>query len=105
MELEVTWSRTILVWWSLTWRNIIVALFAMILGFIFGFMVGFILGAMGVPIEIIKLIVTPIGFIIGLALSIFPIKMVLNKNYGEFRLVLLQNETSKVDPEQCAPDN
>ena len=90
-ELEVTWDRTIKVWWSFVWRNLIATLVAMLIGAIFRGVMGVILGAFGVPIRTIQIIVMPIGFIIGLAISIVPLKLILGKNFGEFRLVLVEN--------------
>jgi hypothetical protein len=91
MELEITWGRVVRIWWAYAWRNLIAIVVAMLAGGIMGGIMGFILGAAGVPIETIKIIVMPIGFILGLVISVFPMKMILGKNFGEFRLVLVQN--------------
>ncbi|MGO1233694.1 MAG: hypothetical protein ACTMHG_08240 [Marinobacter sp.] len=95
MELEVTWKRAAKVWWSYLWRSIIAIIVATVLGGIVGFIIGFVLGAMGVSTQTIQFITAPIGMIIGLLISIVPIKMILGKDFGEFRLVLLQ--TSKTE--------
>lgn len=95
MELEVTWKRAAKVWWSYLWRSIIAIIVAMVLGGIVGFIIGFVLGAMGVSTQTIQFITAPIGMIIGLLISIVPIRMILGKDFGEFRLVLLQ--TSKTE--------
>ena len=73
------------------WRNLIAIFAAMIIGGIIGGIMGVIMGAAGVPVETIQIIAAPIGFIIGIAVSIVPIKMVLGKSYGDFRLVLVEN--------------
>ena len=101
MELEVTWKRAAKVWWSFLWRNIIAVIVAMILGGIVGFIIGFILGAMGVSTQTIQYITAPIGMIIGLLISIVPIKMILAKDYGEFRLVLLQTNLTEQSPNKA----
>ena len=90
MELEITWGRVVRVWWAYLWRNLIAVVVAMLIGILLGFLLGFILGAVGVPTQTIKLIVTPIGAILGLAISIFPMKMIMGKDFGEFRLVLVK---------------
>lgn len=90
MELEITWGRTIRVWWSLLWRNLIAIVLAIILGAITGAIIGIVLGMMGVPLNTIRIICAPVGFVIGLAVSIVPLKMILGKDYGEFKLVLLK---------------
>lgn len=95
MELEVTWGRTIKVWWSYAWRNLIAIIVSMILGGIAGFIIGFIMTAFGAAEETMKTTATIVGFIIGVAVSIVPMKMILGMNFGEFRLVLLRNENKK----------
>ena len=47
---------------------------------------------MGTSITTVQYIVAPIGFVIGLAISIIPMRLILGKNFGEFRLVLVKNE-------------
>lgn len=91
MELEATWGRTTKVWWSYFWRNLIAIIASMILGAIIGGILGFVLGMLGASINTIQIICTPIGVIIGLLISIIPMKLILNKNFGEFRLVLIEN--------------
>lgn len=92
MELEVTWGRAVRVWWSFLWRNLIAILAAMLIGAIVGAILGFILGAAGVPVATIKMIGMPIGALIGLAISIVPVKLILGLDYGEFRLVLVSKQ-------------
>ena len=101
MELEVTWKRAVKVWWSYFWRNIIAIIVAMLIGVVVGFIIGFILGAMGVSTQTIQFITAPIGMIIGLLISIMPIKMILAKDYGEFRLVLLQTSSAEQSPNKA----
>lgn len=95
MELEVTWKRAAKVWWSYLWRNIIAIIAVMILGGIAGFITGFVLGALGASTQTIKYITAPIGMIIGLLISIVPMKMILGKDFGKFRLVLLQSNKTE----------
>ena len=88
MELEITWGRVALVWWAYLWRNLIAIIVSLIAGAILGGILGFMLGAAGFSLGAIQIIVMPIGGILGIAISIFPIKMILGKDFGEFRLVL-----------------
>ncbi len=74
------------------WRNIIAIIAAVVAGVILGGIIGFILGVLGASIQTVQFVTMPIGFVIGLAVSIVPIKLILGKDFGEFRLVLLQNE-------------
>ncbi len=90
MELEVTWRRAIKVWWSFLWRNLIFILVAALIGWIVGFVFGFLMTLVGFSSPTIQYVTSPISFIIGLCISIIPIKLILGKNYGEFRLVLVR---------------
>lgn len=94
MELEITWKRAIHVWWAYLWRNIIVVLCTMVGMFIFGLIVGFISKALGYKQEVIKTTLMVFGFIIGFCSSIYPIKMILGKEFGDFRIVLVSRSPS-----------
>ncbi|TKI70041.1 hypothetical protein FCU45_05390 [Sulfurimonas crateris] len=91
MELEVTWKRATRVWWAYLWRNLLALVASVAIGGVIGGILGFIMGSVGISIETIRIVTMPIGFILGLLISIVPIKMILNKNFGEFRLVLVEN--------------
>jgi len=95
MELEITWKRAIKVWWSYLWRNLLTIIVGIIIGAIIGGILGFALGAFGLSKETIQTVVTPIGFIIGFAISIVPMKLILGKDFGEFRLVLVESSTDE----------
>ena len=91
MELEATWNRAIRVWWSLAWRSIIAAIVAMVFGGVVGFIVGVVGAILQLPIQAIQSVAAVLGIVIGLPISVVPIKLILGKDYGEFRLVLLSN--------------
>ena len=78
------------IWWSYLWRNLIAIVVGMLIGALIGGILGGILGAAGVSLQTITIVVMPIGVILGLVISIFPMKMILGKDFGEFRLVLVQ---------------
>ena len=92
MELEITWDKVVRVWWSYLWRCLIASVVAMIPCCIIGGIIGFIMGAMDFPILAIQLIAGLLGFMIGLGISVVPMKMILGKDFGEFRLVLLAKQ-------------
>ena len=92
MELEITRNRLVKIWWAHLWRNLIAMVVGFIVGWIIGFIIGFILGGMGASVHTIQLIVGPIGAVLGLAVSIVPMRLILGKDFGEFRLVLVKNE-------------
>ncbi len=93
MEVEITWKRTMKVWWAYLWRNILAALCAMLIGGIVGAIIGFIMGMLGASKESIQLIATSIGIVIGIGVSIIPIKLILGKDFGDFRLALIKIPT------------
>jgi len=95
MELEITWKRAIKVWWAYLWRNLLAIIAGVIIGAIVGAILGVILGTLGASKETIQTVVAPIGFIIGLAVSVVPMKLILGKDFGEFRLVMVENPTDK----------
>jgi uncharacterized protein YacL len=93
MELEITWNRAVKVWWSIFWRYIIAMMAAMVIAGIIGVVIGFVFSALGAPTIMGEIIAFPVSVILALLASIVPFKMILGKDYGEFRLVLLQNES------------
>jgi len=92
MELEVTWGRAIRVWWAYLWRNILAVIVAMFVGGLVGGVLGLIMGALGASERTVQVVCAPIGCVLGMVISVFPIKMILGKDFGEFRLVLLVKE-------------
>jgi hypothetical protein len=98
MELEITWCRAARIWLSYLWRNLIAIIVAMLIGMIAGSIIGFIMGALGFEIRTIQLVVAPLGGVIGLLISIVPMKLILGKDFGEFRLVLLAKDSAQSSP-------
>jgi len=92
MELEITWKRTLKIWMSYIGYCLLFMIVAMIVGGVVGFIFGFLLAALEASNETIQIVKNLLGIIIGLLISIVPIKMILGKDFGEFRLVLLKEE-------------
>lgn len=103
MELEVTWQRAVRIWWSYLWRNLIAIVAAMVIGAVLGFILGAVLALLGVGSEMIRIAGMLVGMIVGLAISIVPLKLILGRDYGEFRLVLLAKDTPPSPPAAPAP--
>jgi hypothetical protein len=89
MELEATWGRAIQIWWSFFWRNLIAIIAIFVVGAIVGGILGVIMGMAGADADTIRMVTMPIGFILGLSVSVVPIKLILNKDFGQFRLSLV----------------
>lgn len=64
----------------------------MIVGGLAGGIIGFIMAMFGASTTTIQYVAGPIGGVIGLVISIIPLKLILNKNFGEFSLVLVKND-------------
>ncbi len=89
MELEVTWGRTVRVWWAYLWRNLIAIVVAILISGVVGCIIGFVMAMLGVDRSTTQVVATLFGAIIGLVISVVPMKMILGKGFGEFRLVLV----------------
>lgn len=94
MELEVTWGRAAMVWWAYIWRLVLCGIASAIVGGIVGAVIGLVMGMLQAPKEAILFVSLPIGVAIGLASSIVPMKMILGKDFGEFRLLLVSRQPS-----------
>ncbi len=92
MELEITWKRAIQVWWLYSrWTSIAIGIFVMV-GALLSFVIAPILEAIDFPEFAIQLVTIPPLIVTGFAIAIVPMKMILGKNFGEFRLVLLATQ-------------
>jgi hypothetical protein len=60
-----------------------------------GGIIGFIMGMLGFEIRTIQLVTAPLGMMIGLLISIVPLKLILGKDFGEFRLILLAKDSTR----------
>ena len=89
-EVEITWGRAIKVWWSLTWR-------IMLIGWALGFVSLFIADLMSVSQDWVG----SISLIISTPAVWWIVKKVLVIHYSDFRLALLPNEPDA----QVSPDN
>lgn len=98
MELEITWKRAARVWWSYLWRNLLAVLGAMVIGGLMGGAIGLAMGIAGASPTTVKIVTTPIGALLGLLISIVPVRLILGKDFGEFRLVLVANDTPSSPP-------
>jgi hypothetical protein len=84
-ELELTWNRTMRMWWLLVWR--------MVVG---GAILGLFAGALGALVSIFSDLIeyasefgAVFGYIAGVAWSPFVLRMMLRKKYGDFKLALV----------------
>ena len=92
--MEVTWGRAGMVWWAYIWRLALCGIASAIVGGVVGGILGFILGMLQVPKEAIIFVSLPVGLVIGTASSIIPMKLILGKDFGDFRLLLVSKRPS-----------
>lgn len=92
MEMEVTWSRAAMVWWAYMWRLLLAGIASALIGGVVGGIIGLILGILHAPQGLIIFVSLPVGLIIGVASSIVPMKLILGKDFGEFRLLLVSKQ-------------
>lgn len=92
-QLEVTWWRATRIWWSLAWRSIF---YTLLFTFLLGIIIGLLAATLGVA-ERIRPYAEVIGFIIGIPIGIWVVKIVMEKHYSDFRIVLLPSLESMLD--------
>ena len=92
-ELEVTWLRTIKVWWSMVWRFIAVSTLA---GIAISIVVGFGAGLLGFS-DKAPAFSQALGIITGIPIGIWAVKVVLKMEYADFRVALLPSSEVLLD--------
>jgi ABC-type sugar transport system permease subunit len=92
MEITPTWNHALRIWWAYFWRSLGLLCAALILSFILGILIGLIMNLSGAPESIMRPLSTIIGLVIGFSVSILPMKLILGKDFGTFRLVLLKKD-------------
>lgn len=95
MELEVTWEHVLRIWWALLWRGLLAALASVITSLILVVTLGFVLEFAGIPFHVMPFFSIPLGMCIGVLFALAPIKMILNKQFGKFKLVIIKNELNE----------
>ncbi len=89
-EIDVTWGRAAKVWWSLVWRTILLSVAA---GFVGG-IVGSVGAVLGASQEAVSTLTAFTGLGLGVPIGIWVVKLVLGKDYLDFRLVLVPRTES-----------
>ncbi len=85
-EIDVTWGRAAKVWWSLLWRSI---LFAGVAGFVVGVIVGIVGAIAGASREAVSVVSAFAGLGLGVPIGIWVVKLILSKNFSDFRVALV----------------
>lgn len=85
-ELELTWQRTLSIWWLIVWRGLVGSI---LLGGLVGFIVAFVGGMMHLPTDTMTLASQILGLGVGLVWWSVVVRMALGKQYGKFRIALV----------------
>jgi hypothetical protein len=91
-ELEVTWARTLRIWWSYVWRC---GLYGGLLGLLLGFVGGVVVALMGRP-DLSALVGGIWGYLGAIPISIIMLRNILRKRFPEFTVRLVRNVESSV---------
>lgn len=99
-EVELTWGRTVKIWWSLVWRYLLLAL-------LFGSLFGFIAGVVRLFDRFDKAtsasLFVIMATLMSLTVSLWVVNKVLQKKkFGDFRIVLMSDNSGvdRVPPTQ-----
>jgi hypothetical protein len=84
---EITLETALSIWWSMMWRTFILSL---VVGFVLGAVGGFIVGAAG-HVELAGAVGGLLGWLGGLVVSIFALKVALSKKHGGHSVVLVKS--------------
>ena len=84
---EPTWSNTAPVWWSFYWRA---TLLGLLLGGVTGAVAGGILAVVGRP-DLSASAGAILGYIVGIPVSIWCIKVILGKSFNGFSVRLVRH--------------
>ena len=91
-EIPPTFKHAVLVWWAYLLRIFLTVVVTFLAGGMTFISIGFLLVAFGVPLTTVKLLVIPFGAVAGLMFLIFPIYLILGKEFRTFRLILVSKE-------------
>ena len=102
MEIVATWDKVFRVWWALVWRWLLCWLTAIIIVAMLGSKV---IPALGLSQTTERWLDAIIVIPICIFITVLPVKMVINKKYGHFRLSLTEDKLPFISAQHGAqPD-
>ena len=87
--LQMTWIRSIKIWWYWLWRTMFASL---IVGLVVGIVLGIFVGPFIYSPDTLKLIGNVTGAVVGLYFGVFVMKSLPEKRFSDFRVVLVRSE-------------
>jgi hypothetical protein len=93
-ELEVTWARAVVVWWSLVWRFLLASAVA---GSALGTFGGFVCFLAGRE-DWVEPVATLIGIAVSAVVSLWAVRKVLRLRFRGFAIRLVPHPTTGLEP-------
>ena len=89
-EAELTWNRSMRVWWLIVWRFMVGGA---VLGAIVGVVLDLVIAQFQIPVGNVgsRIITGIFGLFISVVWSAYVVRMALKKHYSDFRFVLAPN--------------
>jgi hypothetical protein len=84
---EVTWKIALTFWWAWFWRTLLGAVGG---GFVLGFIAGIVGSVLGVNVASITNFAQVLGGIFGIAVGVYFMKMLLNKDFKTFKISIVR---------------
>ena len=99
---ELTWLRTLKIWWYWAWRSM---LMTMVVALIAGIFVGLLAAPFFASDEQLELFSNVLGGVIALFFSLYVMKSLPEKRFSDFRVVLVpRNALDESEPAKTAPE-
>ena len=87
MEMEITWPRLLKLWWGFLWRFVIAIISSFLVGLVFASILTMLMSGAGAGEGSIRLYTYIIGIIITLLFSMVPLRLLIGKTFGDFKLI------------------
>lgn len=94
-ETTVTWWRASRIWWAYCWRLVALAAILSVLGGVFAVGATEIVAQYGLPAQHAITGMVPIALALLALIVVAPIKLIVGKRYGRYRLVLVTEESRR----------
>ena len=90
-EVPPTVWRVVPIWWAYLWRYILAVLGSFVVAAGVGLVLGVWIGLQGYTIEQARPALYAVGFAISLLTPIVPLRLIIGRKYGRYRLILVRD--------------
>lgn len=94
--IDIQWKHIVQIWRTYIWMTIVVCAANLVVGGLIGVVVGVVGSIASISHEIVRYTAMTLGATIGLCSTLLPIKWLLGRDFGDFRLVLISNDGDKI---------